>query len=215
MITKLWAINVLHASQVEGKALAFLPFYKNAIRRIHPLQFLWNCTDLPFWCLWHGPENFIEIFADLRILDPTDHERQLINTSRPASNLKERPENWLLRIEIWFGKRRIFIKGLFVTSLCFPLSQHRGFYFPPSDKSDGPPFSPERETCCMLSICRTIAFLTYNAETGISSCNLPFSSTASLWTNIDKPIKLLLSWKKGWTASQKLTGDSWLLYVRA
>ena len=25
----------------------------------------------------------------------------------------------------------------------------------------------------------------------------------------------LLSWKKGWTASQKLTGDSWLLYVRA
>ena len=159
MITKLWAINVLHASQVEGKALAFLPFYKNAIRRIHPLQFLWNCTDLPFWCLWHGPENFIEIFADLRILDPTDHERQLINTSRPASNLKERPENWLLRIEIWFGKRRIFIKGLFVTSLCFPLSQHRGFYFPPSAEADGPPFSPERKTCYMLFISEAIAFL--------------------------------------------------------
>ena len=159
MITKLWTINVLHASQVEGKALAFLPFYKNAIRRIHPLQFLWNCTDLPFWCLWHGPENFIEIFADLRILDPTDHERQLINTSRPASNLKERPENWLLRIEIWFGKRRIFIKGLFVTSLCFPLSQHRGFYFPPSAEADGPPFSPERKTCYMLFISEAIAFL--------------------------------------------------------
>ena len=60
-------------------------------------------------------------------------------------------------------------------------------------------FSPEQETCCKLSFCRTIAFLTYNAETGIPSCNLPFSSTASLWTSIDKPIKLLLSWKKGGT----------------
>ena len=75
---------------------------------------------------------------------------------------------------------------------------------------DGPPLSPERETCCKLSFCRTIAFLTYNAETGIPSCNLPFSSTASLWTSIDKPIKLLLSWKKGGPSKM---GDSWFLYV--
>ena len=81
------------------------------------------------------------------------------SASRPASNLKERPENWLLRIEIWVGKRRIFIKGLFVTSLCFPLSQHRGFYFPPSAEADGPPFSPERKTCYMLFISEAIAFL--------------------------------------------------------
>ena len=118
----------------------------------------------------------------------------------------------------------------------FPVSQHSGFYFPPSANKDRavniieikdfiilwtysqwrqdlvviPPFSPERETCCMLSICRTIAFLTYNAETGIPSCNLPFSSTASLWTSIDKPIKLLLSWKKGGPSKM---GDSWFLYV--
>ena len=63
--------------------------------------------------------------------------------------------------------------------------------------ADGPPFSPERETCCILPFYRAFVFLTCNAETGISSCNLPFSSTASLWTNINKPIKLLLSWKKG------------------
>ena len=79
--------------------------------------------------------------------------------------------------------------------------------------ADGPPFSPERETCCILPFYRAFVFLTCNAETGISSCNLPFSSTASLWTNINKPIKLLLSWKKGWTASQKLAGDSWFLYA--
>ena len=72
------------------------------------------------------------------------------------------------------------------------------------------PFSPEQETCCKLSFCRTIAFLTYNAETGLPSCNLPFSSTASLWTSIDKPIKLLLSWKKGGPSKM---GDSWFLYV--
>ena len=37
------------------------------------------------------------------------------------------------------------------TSACFPISQHSGFYFPPFVETNGPPFSPERETFCMLS----------------------------------------------------------------
>ena len=45
------------------------------------------------------------------------------------------------------------------TFVYFPLSQHTAFYFPPSDESDGPPLSPERETCCMLFISEAMAFL--------------------------------------------------------
>ena len=44
------------------------------------------------------------------------------------------------------------------TFSCFPLYQHRGFYFPPSAEADGPPFSPERETFCMLPFCEAFAF---------------------------------------------------------
>ena len=56
---------------------------------------------------------------------------------------------------------------------------------------------PERETFRILSICKAFAFLMYSTKTGTLSCNLPFSSTASLCTSTGKPIKLLLSWKKG------------------
>ena len=37
------------------------------------------------------------------------------------------------------------------TSARFPMLQHTAFYFPPFAKANGPPFSPERETFCMLS----------------------------------------------------------------
>ena len=109
------------------------------------------------------------------------------------------------------------------TTACFPTFQHRGFYFPPSASKDRavnsmeikdfiilwtysqwrqaivvmPPISPERETFRMLSICKAFAFLMYSTKTGTLSCDLPFSSTASLCTSTGKPIKLLLSWKKG------------------
>ena len=71
------------------------------------------------------------------------------------------------------------------TFACFPVSQHSGFYFPPSANKDRavniieikdfiilwtysqwrqdlvviPPFSPERETCCMNSFSATFGFL--------------------------------------------------------
>ena len=76
------------------------------------------------------------------------------------------------------------------TFLCFPLSQHSGFYFPPPASKDRavnsieikdfiilwtysqwrqalvviPPLSPERETCCMLPICKVFAFLPFTKE---------------------------------------------------
>ena len=34
----------------------------------------------------------------------------------------------------------------------FPSYKHTAFYFPPFAKANGPPFSPERETCCILSV---------------------------------------------------------------
>ena len=33
-----------------------------------------------------------------------------------------------------------------------PIDSHTAFYFPPFAKANGPPFSPERETCCILSV---------------------------------------------------------------
>ena len=46
----------------------------------------------------------------------------------------------------------------------FPWFKHTAFYFPPSDSSDGPPFSPERETCCIFLLISfsMLAFLKEN-----------------------------------------------------
>ena len=94
MITKLWAINVLHASQVEGKALAFLPFYKNAIRRILPSK-----SSARRFC---GPENGSAILADskrsLRALRHTQYpplvEANVLASAQPCLlMLRHGPEN--------------------------------------------------------------------------------------------------------------------------
>ena len=44
-------------------------------------------------------------------------------------------------------KERFYKKGHRVTSVCFPVFKHRGIHYPTKFAD----FSPERETCCMLS----------------------------------------------------------------
>ena len=56
--------------------------------------------------------------------------------------------------------RKIFIKRKKCNMLpLFPLIHIQHSTFPHQLKAGGPPFSPERETCCMLSINKAMAFL--------------------------------------------------------
>ena len=64
--------------------------------------------------------------------------------------------------------QKIFIKGIFVTSVCFPLFKLSGFYFPQYVETNGSPFSPERETYCMLSIGEAFVFLRFSTFSSLA-----------------------------------------------
>ena len=57
------------------------------------------------------------------------------------------------------------------TQACFPLFTHRGINYPPSDKSDGPPFSPERSFVLQVSLVLTLAFLFFTREYSAALCH--------------------------------------------
>ena len=57
------------------------------------------------------------------------------------------------------------------TQACFPLFTHRGINYPPSDKSDGPPFSPERSFVLQVSLVLTLAFLFFTREYSAAPCH--------------------------------------------
>ena len=42
-----------------------------------------------------------------------------------------------------------------------PSDSHSGFYFPPFAKANGPPLSPERETCCRLPLYEAFCIITF------------------------------------------------------
>ena len=52
-----------------------------------------------------------------------------------------------------------------------PSDSHSGFYFPPT--SVGPPFSPERETFCVLSFHTTFGFLLFIGKLSFCRCSKP------------------------------------------
>ena len=60
---------------------------------------------------------------------------------------------WMLHMAFLYKAK------ILCTTAFFPRFQHTAFYFPPFVETNGPPLSPERETCCMLSICGAFEFL--------------------------------------------------------
>ena len=70
----------------------------------------------------------------------------------------------------------------------FPLLKHRAVYFPPSAQQMVRPFSPDRETCYMLSVRATFVFLPLFKKA--------FSFTPAILTGLHCPknlIRFLLS----------------------
>ena len=90
---------------------------------------------------------------------------QCLNIKRQVGVLLWEHRGWILRMAFSYKAKA------FRTTAFFPLFQHTAFYFPPTYV--GPPLSPERETFCMLSICRAFAYLLFLKENiPLHSCNL-------------------------------------------
>ena len=63
----------------------------------------------------------------------------------------------------------IFIYSkILCTTACFPISPQRGINYPPT--CVGPPFSPERETFCVLSFRTTFGFLLFIGKLSFCRC---------------------------------------------
>ena len=86
--------------------------------------------------------NMLSLFLLIHMVESTIHQADCcgrLQTIRQFRRSDRKPSRLSFRLKE------------FITFACFPTSQHRGIYFPPFAKANGPPFSPERETFCMLS----------------------------------------------------------------
>ena len=102
----------------------------------------------------------------------------------PYSHIEESTIHRLRRSTLSLQKRKrvtCFSLAKLLHSCCrwasahqsyFPLFQHIAINYPPSDKSDGPPFSPERSFVLQVSPCVSFSVLIFYKR--IFRCTLPF-----------------------------------------
>ena len=99
--------------------------------------------------------------------------------------------------------RKIFIKGVFVTSVCFPLFQQSGFYFPPAagwspflSRTGNVLHAPQMESFCILAFYKKIFRFTPAIPTGLCRPGSSMRISSSLYVCMKESVRMLPIVKK-------------------
>ena len=120
-------------------------------------------SDGQTWSLWGFLSDWknsehLYIFPYLNIQHSTFHH--LMNQMVPLSLQRGKRVACFSLAKLWHSCCR----WASAHQSCFPLFQHIAINYPPSDKSDGPPFSPERSFVLQGFLVLALAFLIFTKE---------------------------------------------------